>query len=75
MDTKEAFDPAETFTEYSFTMPEYSYPSPSAPRTGYTKAEQQFAVPFTRYAIKVVMYSNNGTIVPKVKDLRVIAVV
>lgn len=64
-----------TFTEYSFTMPEYFYPSPSAARTGYSKAEQQFAVPFTRYAIKIVMYSNNGTIVPKVKDLRVIAVV
>jgi len=64
-----------TFTEYSFTMPEYFYPSPSAPRTGYTKAEQQFAVPFSRYAIKIMMYSNNGTIVPKVKDLRVIAVV
>lgn len=64
-----------SFTEYSFTMPEFFYPSPSAPRTGYSKAEQQFAVPFTRYAIKVVLYSNNGTIVPKVKDLRVIAVV
>jgi hypothetical protein len=64
-----------TFTEYSFTIPEYFYPSPSAARTAYSKAEQQFAVPFTRYAIKIVMYSNNGTIVPKVKDLRVIAVV
>jgi len=64
-----------TFTEYAFTMPEFFYPSPSAAKTGYSKAEQQFAVPFTRYSIKIVMFSNNGTIVPKVKDLRVIAVV
>lgn len=64
-----------TFVEYSFSIPEYYYPSPNAPRTGYSKAEQQFAVPFTRYAIKIVLYSNTGTVVPKVKDLRVIAVV
>lgn len=63
-----------TFAEYSFTIPEKVYPSSSI-NTGYSKAEQQFAVPFTRYSIKIMMYSNNGTIVPKVKDLRVIAVV
>jgi len=63
-----------TFTEYSFAIPEKFYPT-SPTNTGYSKAEQQFAVPFTRYSIKIMMYSNNGVIVPKVKDLRVIAVV
>jgi hypothetical protein len=66
-----------TFTEYSYSLPEFFYPASNgnAPRTGYSRASQQMAVPFTRYAIKIVMYSNTGTIVPKVKDLRVIAVV
>ena len=66
-----------TFSEYSFSLPEVYYPgAPSTiPSTGYTKLYQQFATPFARYAIKIVLYSNTGTVVPKVKDLRVIGVV
>lgn len=65
------------FNEYSFTLPETYYPNAPSniPPTGYKKFEQAMAAPFSRYAIKIVLYSNTGTIVPKVKDLRVIAVV
>ena len=63
-----------TFTEYSFTVPEKYYPSYTQ-STGYLKSSQSFSTPFIRYSVKVVLYSNVGTIVPKIKDLRVIAVV
>lgn len=63
-----------TFTEYSFTVPEKYYPS-NLQSTGYLKFSQSFSTPFIRYSVKVVLYSNVGTIVPKIKDLRVIAVV
>jgi hypothetical protein len=63
-----------TFSEYSFSIPSEFYPQSGIP-TNYDTQQQQFTVPFSRYAIKIVLYSNNGTYVPVIKDLRVIAVV
>jgi hypothetical protein len=64
--------PAASKTPFEFTEYEFR-PSATSNEVLYTSANGVTYDNFKTFAIKIVMTSSDATIVPKVKDLRIIA--
>ena len=70
----ECYNPTTTpsLTEYDFREYEYR-PSLTENSISYTSDDDVTYTTFKTFAIKIVMTSSDTSIVPKVKDLRIIA--
>ena len=70
----ECYNPTTTASKNDFDFREYEYrPSLTTNAVTYTSDSGTTYDSFKTFAIKIVMTSNDTTIVPKVKDLRIIA--
>ena len=70
----ECFNPTTTSSPNDYEYREYEYrPSLTDNSVSYTSADGISYTSFKTFAIKIVMTSNDKAIVPKVKDLRIIA--
>jgi hypothetical protein len=70
----ECFNPTTTPSTTEFDFREYEYrPSLTTNSVTYTTEDGATYDTFKTFAIKIVMTSDDTSIVPKVKDLRIIA--